>query len=730
MKLYWHYLFIIIAQSAFGQNIVLEKNTINAMKAEILPNIDGRVVDDPAWKNINSATGFIQQSPDEGQPATERTEVKIMFSNDNLYVAAICYHNNPDKIIISDARRDSPLDDMDSFIFILDTFRDLQNGYAFGTNAAGIEYDAQITKGGEGGSISRRFSTGAGGGYNINWDAAWSVKSFIGDFGWSAEFAIPLKTLRYNSKEDQTWGINFQRVISSNQEKAQWSQISRQFTVNRLLSAGQLVGIKIPSSRSYKFIPYVLGQTNVVSDSSDNSSKDSDLGFDGKINIGSSLTLDVTYNTDFAQAEADEQQINLDRFSLFFPEKRAFFLENAGLFSIGEADRGGSELSMFFSRRIGIGNDGQQIPITAGGRLTGTFSNMRIGLLSMSTKSEEFSIFRVKKEMPNRTFFGAMATNLLNLNSNGYSNQVYALDGQLGIGELAQVDGFVATSNTPELDNDKAYSYRFRASRNGKQVETVLSYTEIGENFNPEMGFLKRSGGYRKWSGRIFTRLRPDDLFGLLEVRPHTNYDGFWKLDGFHESGKLHIDSHFEFRSGYEFHMGVNFIKEGLLEEFLINSDKQISVPVGIYDEIEGQFYITTPQTKFISLSAMNRIGGFFGGDRFNTRPTLKIRFGDRFNSEFSYNYNSVKLPQGDFKTYLSKARLTYAFSPKMYLQALLQYNNQSGVSSINWRFILQQSAGSGLYIVYNQMEDYDGIPIDSKSKSLILKYSQLFDLR
>ena len=171
-----------------------------------------------------------------------------------------------------------------------------------------------------------------------------------------------------------------------------------------------------------------------------------------KINIGSSLTLDMTYNTDFAQAEADEQQINLDRFSLYFPEKRAFFLENAGLFSIGENTRRGSELSMFFSRRIGIGDDGQQIPIMAGGRLTGTFSNMRIGLLSMSTKSEEFSIFRVKKEMPNRTFFGAMATNMLNLNSDGYSNQVYALDGQLGIGELGQVDGFIATSSTPDLD--------------------------------------------------------------------------------------------------------------------------------------------------------------------------------------------------------------------------------------------------------------------------------------
>jgi hypothetical protein len=284
----------------------------------------------------------------------------------------------------------------------------------------------------------------------------------------------------------------------------------------------------------------------------------------------------------------------------------------------------------------------------------------------MSTKSEEFSIFRVKKEMPNRTFFGAMATNMLNLNSDGYSNQVYAVDGQLGIGELGQVDGFIATSSTPDLDKDKAYSYRLSAARNGREIQTVISYTELGEAFNPEMGFLKRTGGYRKWSGRIFTRFRPENSMGVLEVRPHINYDGFWKLDGFHETGKLHVDNHLEFRSGYQIHTGVNFTKEGLNEDFLINSSKNISVPASTYDHVEAQLYFTSPPTNKLSFSVMNYIGGFFGGDRINSRPTLKVRFGDRFNSEFSYNYNNVNLPQGDFKTYLSRARLTYAFSPKM----------------------------------------------------------------
>ena len=269
--------------------------------------------------------------------------------------------------------RDSPLDDMDSFIFIIDTFNDNQNGYAFGTNAAGIEYDAQITKGGEGGSMSRRFSSGAVGGYNINWDASWSVKSLIGEFGWSAEFVIPLKTLRYSSKPDQLWGINFQRVISSNQEKAHWSQISRQFTVNRLISAGKLEGVKIPLSKSIKLIPYALGQVNSVNDSSKTNSNDNDLGFDGKINLGSALTLDFTYNTDFAQAEADEQQINLDRFSLFFLRKEHFSWKMLAFFLLESQPDAALSYPMFFSRRIGIDEIGQQIPITAGGRLTRRF---------------------------------------------------------------------------------------------------------------------------------------------------------------------------------------------------------------------------------------------------------------------------------------------------------------------------------------------------------------------
>ena len=718
----------------FSQNTYSNDKSIIAVETKTPPKIDGNVLDDPVWKNISQTTGFIQQSPDEGKPASEKTIVKIAFTNDHFYLSVVCYSDQPENIIINDTRRDSPLDDMDSFIFILDTFNDNQNGYAFGTNAAGIEYDAQITKGGENIARIGRFSSGAGGAFNINWDGSWTVRTKIHNDRWSAEFKIPFKTLRYKSEKTQEWGVNFQRVNASIQEVSHWSPINRQFTVNRLISAGALTGVSPPLSQNIKFIPYFLTQRNSNSgDEEKTKAYESVAGFDGKVSIGSGLNLDLTYNTDFAQAEADEQQINLDRFSLFFPEKRAFFLENAGLFSVGDNSFGGSEVSMFFSRRIGLAGAGNQVPINGGARLTGTIANMRVGLLNMSTKpsqgrpSNEYQILRLKKELPNRSHIGAIATNLIKLDSEKYSNEVVALDAKWGIGEVSQIDGYTAISNTPNLDKEKAYAFRLQASSTGKMFSNALSYTEIGEDFNPEMGFLKRSGGYRKWSGRIFTRLRPDNNLGVLEIRPHVNYDGYWKLDGFHQTGKLHVDNHLEFRSGYEIHTGINFTKEGLIEDFDIFPSKSIVVPKSTYDHMEAQLYYTSPPTSKISFSVMNYIGGFFGGDRISSSPRLKIRFGDKFNSEISYNYNNVNLPGGNFITYLSRSRLTYSFNPKMYIQALLQYNNQSNESFINWRFIIQRSAASGLYVVYNQMEDYDGIPT-KRNNTLILKYSHLFD--
>ncbi|MFL3025176.1 MAG: DUF5916 domain-containing protein [Candidatus Neomarinimicrobiota bacterium] len=713
---------------------LFSQNSSLVSEAKTLPNIDGEVINDEAWEGISAIKTFIQKSPDEGTPSTEQTIVKIMYSEETFYVSVVCYDSDPNKIVITDTRRDAPLNNTDSFMFVLDTYQDQQNGFVFGTNAGGIEYDAQVSGGGEGMSISStRQSVGIGANFNINWDAAWEVKTKIGDFGWSAEFAIPFKTLRFSSKKNQSWGANFQRTIARRNEHVFWSPIPRQFSLNRLALAGIITGINVPSSRNLKVMPYILGNKNNVKGEDSFNSADNDFGLDAKVGLTSSLTLDLTYNTDFAQVEADEQQINLDRFSLFFPEKRGFFLENAGLFSAGENTYYGPDIEMFFSRRIGIVN-GKQVPILGGGRLTGNIGGMKVGALNMRTKKvkdvsdgDNYSILRLRKELPNRTHFGAMVTNRQGLGENGYTNNAYSFDGALGIGEAIQLTAFAAiTDPAQNVENKNTYAYVLEANRNTKSFTNQIRYSEVGENFNPGMGFVKRLG-YRKVLFRILNRTRPNDLFGLLELRPHITYWGYWKLDnGFQQTGFLHIDNHWEFRNGFRIDTGINFTKEGVEEAFPIVSD--VIVPKGTYDNKELHIRTNTNLTKPFSIIIVNKTGGFFSGKRKNTDTTVRYRFGDRFTSEVISKYNDVSLPEGDFITHLIRSRITYAITPKIYIQSLLQYNNQSDQYSMNWRFIWQQSAATGLYVVYNQSQDYDGIPIANSTKSFVIKYSYLFD--
>ena len=718
-------------------NFLLSENVAPVARSIKLPIIDGNIIDDEAWSSINPIISFTQKSPDEGQVATEKTAVRIMYSDQMFYVSVICYDSNPKGIVISDTRRDAPLNNTDSFMFILDTFHDQQNGFVFGTNAGGIEYDAQVSGGGEGMSISStRQSVGVGANFNINWDAAWDVKTEIGEYGWSAEFAIPFKTLRFSSDKDQSWGANFQRTIARKNEHVFWSPIPRQFSLNRLALEGTLTGINVPTDRNIKLMPYVLGNNNKVINETSYSDSEGDFGFDAKVGVTSSLTMDITYNTDFAQVEADEQQVNLDRFSLFFPEKRAFFLENAGLFSAGENTYYGPDIEMFFSRRIGIVS-GNRVPILGGGRLTGDLRGFKLGILNMRTGSvknvsdgDDYGVFRLKKELPNRTYFGGMVTRKKGLGDDGYINQSYSIDGALGIGDAIQLIGFAAkTDPAPGIKgNNDSYAYVLEANRNTQSFTNQIRYSEVGKNFNPEMGFVKRLG-YRKVLFRILNRTRPKDLFGILELRPHITYWGYWKLeDGFQETGFLHIDNHWEFRNGFRIDTGINFTKEGVVDSFQIVSGKW--VPPSTYDNKELHIRTNTNLTKPFSIILVTKIGGFFNGDRKNFDTTLRYRFGDRFTSEVISKYNDVKLDDGgEFITHLMRGRLTYALASNIYIQSLLQYNNQSDEWSMNWRFIWQQSAATGLYIVYNEAQDYDGIPITKSTKSFVLKYSYLFDI-
>ncbi len=703
--------------------------SLEAAKLETAPVVDGRVTDDAAWAGAVPATGFWQVQPNDGLPSTQRTEVYIGFTDDALYVGVIAYDDDPAGIIVTDSRRDSSLNDTDAFLLVIDGMLDRQNGYVFGTNAAGLEYDGQVIKEGAGDD----FGSG-GGAFNLNWDGIWTVNSRITDKGWSAEFRIPFHTLRYGRGDVQDWGINFQRNIRRKNEVAYWAPLERNRNLYRISEAGTLKGVAPPPQRNLQITPYVLGQWK-QGGVTDGTESDSDFGFDLKYSITPSLTLDLTYNTDFAQVEADVQQLNLDRFNLFFPEKRPFFLENAGQFAVGN----GEEVEMFFSRRIGIASDGTPIPVDGGARLSGKIGETtNVGLLYMSTDDvaglapgNDFAVARVSQELPNRSSLGAI---FVSREGDGSylvppeldSNKTYAVDGRWGIGDNVLLSGWVARTETPYLTGrDDAFS--FKADYNAIKWAANASYTEVGEDFNPEVGFLARRE-YKKLSAFLMRRIRPDDLWGLLEIRPHVSYNGYWKFDGFQETGIVHMDVHWEFKTGAEFHTGYNLTRAGVVNAFEIVPG--VIVPSGTYDHGELALVYFTNQSKPLSFSLRTVVGGQFGGDRVSISPTINYRIGETFRSELSIKYNDFDLPvpNGEFTANLARLRLSYSFTPKIQLQALVQYNDTSERLGTNVRFSWLRNANSGFYLVYNEVDERTdgGLPT---GREFILKYSQIFDV-
>ena len=359
-----------IPLGAFGQDSERPNLTISRV-ADAPPVIDG-VVDDEVWSRVAPFSAFIQQEPNEGDPATERTEIRFLLDRQNLYVAMICFDSDPQNILVSQSRRDADLGDTDSVRILLDTFNDGQNAFVFGTNPFGIEYDGQV------------MAEGQSAGFNVNWDADWTVRARITPRGWEAEFAIPLKTLRYNPGDERTWGVNVMRNIRRKNEQVFLSSVPRGYNLYRVSVAGKLHGLSLPVRRDLRLIPYVAGTVNDDKTLlTDPTRQTADVGLDFKWGVRADLTLDLTVNTDFAQVEADEQQINLTRFPLFFAEKRPFFLENAQVFQLGQAQ----SIDLFFSRRIGLSSAGEPIDILGGGRLSGKLGGFNVGVLNIDRKS-------------------------------------------------------------------------------------------------------------------------------------------------------------------------------------------------------------------------------------------------------------------------------------------------------------------------------------------------------
>jgi hypothetical protein len=725
-----------------------ELPSVRAMKTPEAPLVDGLVTEE-FWSAIAPAGGFIQRNPDEAQPATERTEVRFAFDEDNLYIGIICFDSQPNEIVLTQNRRDGELENTDSVQILLDTFGDRQMGVIFGTTPTGIEFDAQVSKAGQsrGDGGPPRSGGGGGGGaqqggaasMNLNWDAVWSVQSQITERGWESEMSIPFSTLRYQPGEDLSWGMNIVRNLRRRNEEAYWAPISRAFTLSQLELAGSLNGIEADTHRNLQLLPYVVAGVNQDFQAVDRTDRDFDAGLDLKYTLTPTLTLDATFNTDFAQVEVDDEQINLTRFSLFFPEKRPFFLENSGIFEFGTP----REAELFFSRRIGLDAERNAVPIDAGVRVSGKIGRYQIGLLDMQTRQVDdrapgnnYAVARVSRELPNRSSVGIIAINreatssITNFPGQEDNNRSFGVDANFGIGAYGNLFNYYAMTKTPGLhggDHAGSSSFAYDDSVN----DVTASYLEVGRNFNPEVGFVRRVG-FRKPAFGYRRRFFPNSSW-IRSIEPHFSVNQWFTIESNDkESDFQHFHFNGRLQDGGQFGIALNRSFERLDESFEVNPGTFI--PAGRYRYNEVALDYTTDPSKVLFFQFDFAKGEFYDGNLLNYGVQAGFRPSAKLSWIGTYQKNQIDLPHGSFDTDLVGLRFNWSFTPKSYLQAFSQYNSVTRQIGHNIRFALLSTSSTGLFVVYNtaqgtyQFNDPHGVDRRLLSQALIIKFSHLLD--
>ena len=644
-----------------------------------------------------------------------------------------------DQVVANEMRRDEIFRN-DNFAIVFDTFHDQRTGVLFRASPIGALMDMEFTEEPT---------------FNIDWNTVWDVRTEYFDGGWTVEFVIPFRSLRYPAGAGRSWGINLGRTVLSKNERSFLTLIpaslsSRGFTTAAY--AGNLVGLEVPDdSINIDVKPYAIG--GLTSDlSMPNPIKNQlsgDAGVDLKYKITQSLTADFTINTDFAQVEVDEQQVNLTRFSLFFPEKREFFLEGKGLFEFagGRGFSGGGSSAyrrgrqatntpvLFFSRRIGLEN-GRVIPIRAGGRLTGKMGPFSIGALSIQTEgagtidlpSTNYSVLRIKRDVLRRSSIGGVFTGRSASTVSQGSNQAYGVDGVFTFYDNVNLNAYIAKTQTGGLVGDDL-SYRgqfnYAADRYGLQLEQL----SVGANFNPEIGFVRRHDFRRSFgSARFSPRLRRWESIRKLSWEASLDYttDGAGLLETRVQSGVFGV----EFENSDEF-----FIDQSLNYEFLkapFEISPGISIPVGGYEFANTRFgYAFGPQRTF-SGNASVEYGTFFGGNKTSVtliRPRVEIT--PQFSLEPIMSLNWLDLPQGAFATTLVSSRVTYTLTPRFFVGALVQYNSSGRSVGTNARLRWEYQPGSELFVVYTEERDTLSLMPERstllRNRGLVVKLTRLF---
>ena len=683
--------------------------------------IDGRL-DEPVYAAVPAMSDFVQTEPVEGAPATEKTEVWVFFDSENVYVVARCWESQPDRMMFSEMRRDNMNIGLnDNLAWSFDTFYDRRTGFFFEVNPLGGRLDGETTNEGQ---------------TNFDWNPIWNLAIGRFDDGWIVEAALPFKSLRYRSGPTQVWGFNMRR---SNVWKNEFSYLSPiPAGVGRLglrpALTAPLVGLEAPpGSRNLEIKPYAVADLTTDAAASPPISSDpgGDIGLDVKYGVTQNLTADFTYNTDFAQVEADELQVNLTRFSLFFPEKREFFLENRRTFDFGG---GGADTPvLFYSRRIGLQGD-RVVPIQAGGRMTGRVGNFDLGLLHIRTGEEAvsgarptgFSVVRLKRDVLRQSSVGILLTQRsVSLSGRG-SNTAYGADGTFSFFEnRLSIESYWAQTQSEEVDGEET-SYRGRLDYNGDRYGVTLEQLVVGDGFNPEVGFVRRDD-MRKSAGRFRFSPRLLSVESIRKLSWSGSIDYIENIGGRLETRESDAEFGIEFENGDRQRLIYTRRYEFLSEPFEIAPG--IVLPVGGYDFDTVRVRMTFGQQRAISGSVLVEHGTFFSGHKTGLNVSRgRLAVTPQFAVEPSYSVNWVDLAEGAFTTHLANARVIYTLTPRMFTSALLQYNSTSNTVAANVRLRWEYHPGSELFVVYNEQRDTMGRRFpELENRALIVKFNRLF---
>lgn len=709
---------------AFAQDILEGRDNYNEIRAEkrvTAVRIDDRLVidgrlDEPIWQSAEPATNFYQQAPDEGRLATHLTEVRFLYDDTTLYVGAMMYDDEPENLVINELSREFNSRNSDSFALIMDVFRDGQTGFGFLCNAGGAMRDTQAYDNGRN---------------DPNWNGVWSCRSTILENGWSLEYAIPFKTLRFPDREAQEWGVQMSRMSRADNEFSTWSPVPRPFGHYRVSDAGLLTGIQARGSgTNFRVKPYAKAAVEQRTAVDDN--WEGDGGVDIKWGITSSMVLDGTWRTDFSQVEADAQQINLTRFSLFFPEKREFFLESPGSFQIGLTSPGGEnrrDFLPFFTRRIGLSSNGQPIPVLGGLRLTGRQGPWGLGLLNMQTRdykvedqvlrpADNFTAIRLSRDVaPGSSvggyYFGREA------GSGVTHNRVAGLDTLLQPTRTLRIEAFGMTSSTAGAPSDWAGRAGF--SYEGNTNRAYLFHLHVGDRFRHDLGFVRRDDVNLTF-GKYEKILRPQATSQWIR-----EYTLGAKIEAFQDSGYQELQTRvaslsydMELQDGGRFSVNFDDTYELLTDPFEISDG--VVIPMGEYDFGEVQVSYRSNSSATVSGDIQFGSGSFWSGNRKLVNGGLRVRFSEHVAVSGSFDRNSVDLPQGSFVTHLGSLNFDWSFTPRMFLNAYVQYNSEADAWLSNVRFNLIHHPLSDIYVVWNETRGPN-----ATFRSIIFKFTQMF---